>query len=426
MRKYTQIILAKTLGLAGIVATISDISQPLAPVASYVMGVSAISLVVLILVKIIMHVWNSRMAISAYFASGLFLLSSAMYFLQSQSVEAGQHGLIASEISAIAELQKFLGIAGQQLENIERSVSSIETRIVSVDDAVTNIDDSVAAMTESAKNIDATTQNIENKLDNIKQETSTDPRKELANMGMSWHYDHFLDALRNQDMRAIELYLQGGMKFRAGSDIKELARYSKTVLDILTEHKALAKDIRCPGQLSFYIDAGKNSDKVDLVSNMCDRHIKKLIASLDGLVATEKTRIKADQVHNMQLEKNRTQCLSKLQSIPVEQYIATMEDHATGTTEAVKRNVLARLKGNGKVLKVLAYRNINVADPDNGNPDSATKLQSYYQDLAQDIMNITREECMTAYPETEKKEIYTEKLEKLNRQRGLLSKYYRV
>lgn len=413
MQRQSYLILVKTFGVAGAIATVSDIAQPLAPIASYVMGVSAISLVILILTKIIVHVWNEKMAISTYFSSGLFVLSSVLYVFQSQSVEATQHGVIASEVSMVAELQAFLGIASKQLENIERSVSSIETHVA-------NIDDSVSVIAESVKSIDPTVHNIESKLDKVKQETSTDPRKELANTGMRWHYDHFLDALRNADKRAIELYLQGGMKFR-DEDIEKLVSYPKPVVDMLAQHNALPKDSRCPDQISFYAAVSKSPDKTELVRNICGQHIKKLIINLDRLVAAEKTKIEADQIYNIQLEKDRMQCLNELQAITVKQYIAEIENYSNTGEKSIKTTVIRRLKGNNKILKILAHRNIHTT-----NQDRETKLQPYYQSLEQDIKEIIHKECMLAHPNSDKKIIQTEKLEQLIRQYKLLSKHYRA
>jgi len=44
-----------------------------------------------------------------------------------------------------------------------------------------------------------------------KKETSSDPRKELANMGIQWSTQSFVDALMTGDARAVRLFLAGGM-----------------------------------------------------------------------------------------------------------------------------------------------------------------------------------------------------------------------
>jgi|GEM_PF-2189548 len=50
----------------------------------------------------------------------------------------------------------------------------------------------------------------------LKQETSSNPRKELANQGIAWNKNNFLAAVRDQDVQAAALFLQGGMPIDIG------------------------------------------------------------------------------------------------------------------------------------------------------------------------------------------------------------------
>lgn len=54
-------------------------------------------------------------------------------------------------------------------------------------------------------------QQLMRKLDGLKQETSANPRKELANQGISWEQGHFHEAVHHQDVQTAALFLQGGM-----------------------------------------------------------------------------------------------------------------------------------------------------------------------------------------------------------------------
>jgi hypothetical protein len=65
---------------------------------------------------------------------------------------------------------------------------------------------------------------------NLKQETSNDPRKELANLGKNWNESDFLQTMVTCDLRALKLYKQAGMK---------LPRYK--ALEVLT----LSKNVTC-------------------------------------------------------------------------------------------------------------------------------------------------------------------------------------
>jgi hypothetical protein len=52
---------------------------------------------------------------------------------------------------------------------------------------------------------------VREELSNVKRETSADPRKELANLGVAWTGDAMLEAVRTGDLRVLELFLAGRM-----------------------------------------------------------------------------------------------------------------------------------------------------------------------------------------------------------------------
>ena len=54
-------------------------------------------------------------------------------------------------------------------------------------------------------------QSITKVLETTKKETSDDPRKELANLGVTWTADNFLEAVKTGDMRTLHLFVAGGM-----------------------------------------------------------------------------------------------------------------------------------------------------------------------------------------------------------------------
>lgn len=53
---------------------------------------------------------------------------------------------------------------------------------------------------------------IEHNLQNVKKETSEDPRKELANRGIMWDRSALKSAVKAGDLKAVQLFLDGGMK----------------------------------------------------------------------------------------------------------------------------------------------------------------------------------------------------------------------
>ncbi len=406
MQRQARLVYAKTFGLAGIITTISDLAQPLAPIATYVMAVSIIALILLILFKMVIHIWNEKMVVSTYFASGLFILSGTLYLFQIQSAEAIEHGAIASEIPEFSELQQWLGITTKQLESIAKSTSAINENVAKIERSVASVDESL--------------QDIDVKLDNVKKETSLDPRKELANMGMRWEYDNFLDALRNKDERAIELYLKGGMKLRKDSFTDFVTNiYSKQVMDMLVDGNAIEGDFNCPSKISFYKKISKDSDKIDFVNRKCPTQIRKLVNQFDRLIDAQKKIIVADKNYNARFEADKKRCISELQSLTVADYVTEVENYNYSSAASTKKTVVTRLKGNGKTLKILAYKNVSpVVDQ--------VALNEYYKTIEQDVEKAIQDVCMESYPEQNKKVIRTSKLEHLNNERLFLSKKYTV
>lgn len=70
----------------------------------------------------------------------------------------------------------------------------------------------VSRLQQSLTGMDVKLDQISAKLDNVKRETSEDPRKELANLGVSWSGENFLNAVKDGDTRTVQLFLDGGMQ----------------------------------------------------------------------------------------------------------------------------------------------------------------------------------------------------------------------
>lgn len=109
--------------------------------------------------------------------SFLGTLFSTGLLVWQQLYDAGDTGVLATQVTSIAELQQQLGITRTQIDAIQQGIERIET---------------ITAGT--------------------KRETSDDPRKELANIGVQWSTQAFVDALMNADTRVIDLFFAGGMK----------------------------------------------------------------------------------------------------------------------------------------------------------------------------------------------------------------------
>jgi hypothetical protein len=90
---------------------------------------------------------------------------------------ATETGLLAAKSEPFAALQRQLGMTHQKLDAISRQVDHIDRT-----------------------------------MEDVKQETSEDPRKELANLGVPWGTQSFVDAMIAGDSRTMQLFLDGGMR----------------------------------------------------------------------------------------------------------------------------------------------------------------------------------------------------------------------
>lgn len=236
----------KAFALCGIVGVISDLSQPVAPVASYVLVLSILGLLTVFAIGLFSH-QQSQARLTAGFVCGLLAAVSAiLILLQAQKPETGERGVLASYVEPIGALQA-------QILDLQADISEIDRTTRKIDATTTEID-------ARTRVIDETTRETKEAIGRVKQETSDDPRKELANMGISWGADPFRQMIKEGDIRAVDLFLQGGMKLSGARARAWVLPYylvddhfSPEVADLLLRNDAVEPDGLC-------IDAGKRFD----------------------------------------------------------------------------------------------------------------------------------------------------------------------
>lgn len=216
-------------GLTTIASVISDVLTPLAPVSLY--------LGLLALVALIASIFCVRSAsINAWFDShlpGIWFKPFAAalgiavtglfttYFLSASHKEAG--GFLADTVPAIAMMQGDLGLVAEHTARIAKSTEAIEGH----------------------------TRDISSKMDDVKREVSENPRKELANLGIEWKPDAFLEAVSIGDLGTVQLFVDGGMPLTA-------ARSQGRPLPIM-----LAKNTTNPGAiLDLLVESGLDVNHV--------------------------------------------------------------------------------------------------------------------------------------------------------------------
>ncbi|MBK0000528.1 STY4199 family HEPN domain-containing protein [Erwinia sp. S38] len=73
----------------------------------------------------------------------------------------------------------------------------------------------------------------------VKKETSADPRKELANIGIAWDEKNIRAAIDRGDTRVVSLFMDGGMNWKLYYAEKALIADHKDVLAVLIAHASL-------------------------------------------------------------------------------------------------------------------------------------------------------------------------------------------
>lgn len=272
----------KSIGVAGAIVTISDLMQPLTSIAAYIIP-SSITLVMLFLFfKYVLDRWDENLAVATYFCTGLFIFSSVTYIAQHNSENGEKVGVIASNIPQLYKFQETLGIISEDVRKIQEAANSINF-----------------------------------KMDNVKKEISEDPRKEVANLGLSWSESTFLETLG--DPIVSSLFVSGGMKANGEVFGEYLMAYTpnKTAKRLI-ESGVVFEDPVCPTSSTdnfWHSQIIKSETKVSLAKNMCNREVtvRKLRESLNNV------KVKKNTLNNSTLEESDL-CFNKLSEIGLQEW----------------------------------------------------------------------------------------------------------
>jgi hypothetical protein len=122
------------------------------------------------------------------------------------------------------EKRTFVGTAERYLEKLLRHkmISAVSAFLI-----LTAIG-GIGIYMQSKAHIDLA--GIEKKNDKVKLETSADPRKELANRGILWNTDSFLQAANTNDLETVGLFMDGKMPLTGVTAIfKDFLAHKQTI-----------------------------------------------------------------------------------------------------------------------------------------------------------------------------------------------------
>ena len=92
------------------------------------------------------------------------------------------------------------------------AVENLQVSIGALDERLTSIDEGIAGLNEGVSEINEGVSEIREDVKGLKRETSDNPRKELANLGVQWNGDSFLQAIAEGDIQTVRLFVDGGIR----------------------------------------------------------------------------------------------------------------------------------------------------------------------------------------------------------------------
>jgi hypothetical protein len=147
---------------------------------------------------------------------------------------------------------------------------------------------------------------IDSKMNNVKKETSDNPRKELANRGISWQEQNFTEAIKNSDVDTVNLFLQGGMPVRHIDAAKAFNANNNELQNLLIKHKDQFNNEQCKSFLT-YLASDKvnsaNSTQGGLVKSLCTTATARLFAKENLDEATRRFTVSVEADASIRPEK---------------------------------------------------------------------------------------------------------------------------
>lgn len=176
------------MGAGGAISAVCGlITDFLLPIAPYGLYIGFIGLLVLLISIVLFFIPSTDSQFRKLFGEVwylpsfllLFVFTTSMftvYYLGKASPEG--EGILASNFEELSNLQVQILETNKAIEENTRDVAK-NTKVIA---------------------------------QTVKKETSDDPRKELANMGLQWNQSTFFDAIVNNDPNIVDLFIKGGLK----------------------------------------------------------------------------------------------------------------------------------------------------------------------------------------------------------------------
>jgi hypothetical protein len=271
----------RLMSICTLLATIEDIARPIAPFAMY----SFVGALVLFLLSFRAGKLFSFLALDLMrlrsFAAVVAMVSAGLMALEGANPSIAQHGILASKIPAAAELQKALLGIGNHLASIETNTKE-------------------------------TVEKLEELQTSVKKETSLDPRKELANLGVMWSQESIDQAERTQDVRTMKLLLAAGMRPSRYQEFEKFVqlRFNPDIANLYLSYKVFDASA-CPAvksySMSFYYDALQNVAKKAFIEKVCGSLLTRPV--IENIVANLEQTLKNSRIKIARSPKPPAECV---------------------------------------------------------------------------------------------------------------------
>lgn len=220
-------------------------------------------------------VWAPESPLKSHGLHMLFIFGAACLLFAGKSAgAAAEGGVLAKHVDAISLAQQQIGI-------------------------------SQAILTEQRKT-NQILNSIDTKADNFKKESSNDPRKELANRGITWEAKNFSTAVKNQDVETVKLFLEGGMPIRRFEMRDVLLGTDTEIAKLFSIHTAKFPSEECGNVSGMLVSSLANGGKItgnakDLFASACgnndavrkdlSRNLEDAVRSREAHMSSEKQKI---------------------------------------------------------------------------------------------------------------------------------------
>lgn len=329
----------RALFVAGITGVVADLATPIAPAALYVLAGSMAGLALVSVWSLLSRTASQLRVTLMVLLTLLAGVSGGLLYLQLTSDAGAERGVLASNVEPLAEVQNTLFGLSEEVARIGETTDRIDVR---------------------TQEIDQTTRETRQIVEGVKRETSEDPRKEIANIGREWNQQAFQIAVNEKDLRAVELYLSGGMSMN-GTTMKFYLKpyylrddvYDPAMADLLVQSGRVGTDGLCVPSYDDW-DFFQMTDRLPLKEDR-QQTLRELCATpqvqaqYDTLIAAAEADLAERQATNADVDARRARCAAEFAAAnPVQ---ATIEEasrfsiFSVNTLRAPRDVVLAELNG---------------------------------------------------------------------------------